>query len=68
MNGLRHEAGDEAEFARDLGADLAIGRQPVAGAQRVVEREVELELAGRVLVVALDHVETHCAAVLDHLA
>ena len=65
--GLRHEAGDDAVLARDLGADLAIGGEPVGGPERVVVGEVELELAGRVLVVALDHVETHGLTVLDHL-
>ena len=56
---LRHEARDEIVLARDLGADLAVGREAVRGTQRVVEHEVELELARCVLVVALDHVETH---------
>ena len=63
---LAHEAGDDVELARHLRADLAVGREPVGGAQRVVVGEVELELAGRVLVVALDHVEAHLAAVVDH--
>ena len=63
---LRHEAGDEVVLARDLGADLAVRGEPVRGAQRVVEGEVELELSRRVLVVALDHVETHRPGVLDH--
>ena len=30
--GLAHEAGDDAELARDLRADLAIGGEPVRGA------------------------------------
>ena len=64
--GLGHEAGDQVELARDLGADLPVGRQPVAGAQRLVEHEIQLELPGRVLVVALDHVEAHRARILDH--
>ena len=34
---------------------------------RAVEAEVELDLAGRVLVVALDHVEPELLPVLDHL-
>ena len=62
---LRHEARDEVELARDLGADLAVCGESIRGAQRIVEREVELELAGRVFVVALDHVEAHRARVLD---
>ena len=52
-------------LARHLRADLAVGGEPVAGAQRVVEGEVELELARRVLMVALDHVEAHGLGVLD---
>ncbi len=63
--GLRHEAGDDAELAGHLCADLAVGGQPVGGAQRVVEGEVELELTRRILVVALDHVEAHLAAIFD---
>ena len=63
--GLAHEAGDDVELARHLRADLAIGGQPVGGPQRVVIGEVELELAGRILVIALDHVEAHLAAIVD---
>ncbi len=62
---LAHEAGDDVELARHLGADLTVGRQAIGGAQRVVIVEVELDLTGRVLVIALDHVEAHLAAVLD---
>src|SRR5713226_2603733 len=64
---LAHETGDQIKFSCDLRADLAIRCQPVAGAQRIVVSKVELELAGRILVVALDHVETHRPAVFDHL-
>ena len=63
---LGHEAGDQAELARHLRADLAVGREPVGGAQGIVVGEIELELARRVLVVALDHVEAHLAGVFDH--
>src|SRR5581483_3963652 len=63
--GLAHKAGDDVELARDLSADLAVGGEPVGGARAVVEGEVELELAGRILVVALDHVETHLAAIIN---
>ena len=63
--GLAHEAGDDAELARDLCADLAIGCEPVRGAQRVVEGEIELELTGRILMIALDHVEAHLPAIFD---
>ena len=63
--GLAHEAGDDVELARHLAADLAIGGQPVGVAQGIVVVEVELELAGGILVIALDHVEAHLAAILD---
>ena len=59
MKGLRHEAGDHVELAGDLGADLPIGGEPVGGAQAVVEHQVEFELARRVLMIALDHVQAH---------
>ena len=58
---LGHEAGKEPELAADLAADLAVGGEPVGRVLRGAEREVELELARRVLVVALDHVEAHLA-------
>jgi hypothetical protein len=44
--GLAHKAGDDAEFARDLCADLTVGGKAVGGPQRIVEGEIELELAG----------------------
>ena len=56
---LGHEAREEPELATDLAADLAVGGEPVGGVLGRAEGEVELELARRVLVVALDHVETH---------
>ena len=64
---LGHEARERARFAADLPADLAVGRQPVGGELGPIEVEVQLELSGGVLVVALDHVEAHRLAVLDHL-
>src|SRR5689334_16887994 len=64
--GLAHEAGDDAEFARDLCADLPVGRKTVSGPQRIVESEIELELAGGVLMIPLDHVEAHLPAVFDY--
>ena len=64
---LRHEARERAELAADLAADLAVGREVVGGLLGAVEVEVELDLARGVLVVALDHVEAHRLAVLDHL-
>ncbi len=54
-------------LARHLGADLTVGCEPIAVPQHVVEHPVELELAGGVLVIALDHVETHGACVFQHL-
>ena len=63
--GLRHEAGEQPELAANLAADLAVGGEPVGRVLRSAEGEVQLELARRVLVVALDHVEPHLAAVLD---
>ena len=64
---LGHEAGKNAVFAGHLRADLAIGCQTVRIAQHVVEHPVQLQLTRRVLMVALDHVETHFAGVSDHL-
>ena len=64
---LRHEAREGVELAPYLLADLAERREVVGGLLRPVEAEVELDLSGRVLVVALDHVEAHPLAVLDHL-
>src|SRR5919205_265059 len=64
---LRHEAREGAELAADLLADLAERREVVGRLLRAVEAEVQLDLAGRVLVVALDHVEAELLAVLDHL-
>ena len=54
---LRHEAREGALLAPDLLRDLAEGREVVGRALRAVEAEVQLDLPGRVLVVALDHVE-----------
>ena len=51
----------------DGGADLAVGGDVVGGAHRPVEAEVELELAGGVLVVAVAHVEPHRLPVGDHV-
>src|SRR6476619_7878717 len=62
---LAHEAGDDAELARDLRADLAISGEPVGGPHRIVDGEIELELPGRILMIALDHVEAHLPAIVD---
>ena len=64
---LGHEACEDAVLAGDLRADLPIGRQAIRVSENVVERPVELELARGVLVIALDHVESHGAAIVDHL-
>ena len=64
---LRHEGRQEPVLAADRRADLAVGRDVVRGADRAVEAEVELELAGRVLVVAVAHVEAQRLPVLDHV-
>ena len=63
---LRHEAREGAELPADLLADLAERGEIVGRPLGPVEAEVELDLAGRVLVVALDHVEPELLAVLDH--
>ena len=54
-------------LAADGGADLPVGGDVVGGAQRAVEAEVQLELPGRVLVVAVAHVEAELLAVVDHV-
>ena len=64
---LGHEAREGAEFPAHLPADLAVGREPVGGELRPVEHPVELELAGSVLVVTLDHVQAHRLPVLHDL-
>jgi hypothetical protein len=64
---LRHEARERSELAADGLADLPERREVVRGLLRAVEAEVQLDLAGRVFVVALDHVEAHRLAVLDDL-
>ena len=56
---LGHEAGEQAELTPDLFADLPVGRETVGRILGRAEGEVELQLAGRVLVVALDHVQPH---------
>ena len=64
--GLGHEAGDNVELARHLGANLAVGGQPVGGAERIVEHKIKLKLARRVFMIALDHVEAHRLTVFNH--
>ena len=56
----------QSALATDLLADLPVGREVVGRPLGAVEVEVELDLARRVLVVAVDHVEAHLLAVLDH--
>ena len=67
MNGFGMKQGKASELAADLLADLAVCREVVGGLLGAVEAEVQLQLPGRVLVVALDHVEPHRLPVLDHL-
>ncbi len=62
---LGHEAGEQVELPADLSAHLAVGGEPIGRLFRRVEGEVELELPGRILVVALDHLESHQSRVLD---
>ena len=62
---LRHEAGEGVQLAPHLAADLAVRREVVGRPLRAIELEVQLELAGGVLVVALDHVDPHRVGVLD---
>ena len=62
---LGHERRQQVVLAPDGGAHLAVGGDVVGRAQRPVEAEVQLELAGRVLVVAVAHVEAERLAVLD---
>ena len=64
---FRHEAGEGAELTAHLLADLAVRREVVGGLLGSIEAEVQLELTGRILVIALNHVEPHRVAVLDHL-
>jgi hypothetical protein len=52
-------------LAPDGGAHLAVGGDVVGGPHGPVEAEVELELAGGVLVVAVAHVEPERLTVLD---
>ena len=63
---LGHEAREGSHLTADLLADLAVGGEPVGRQVGPVEVEVELQLARGVLVVALDHVQAHGLAVLDH--
>ena len=64
--GLGHEARERTQLPANLLAHLTVSAQPVGGEFGPVEVEVEFELPGCVFVVALDHVETHRLAVLDH--
>ena len=54
-------------LAPDRGTHLAVGCDVVGGPQRTVEAEVELELARRVLVIAVAHVQAERLPVLDHV-
>ena len=62
---LGHPRRQHVVLAPDRGAHLAVGREVVGGPQRAVEAEVQLELAGGVLVVAVAHVEAEPLAPVD---
>ena len=62
---LGHERRQQVVLAPDGRADLPVRRDVVRRLDRAVEAEVQLELAGRVLVVAVAHVEAEGLAVLD---
>jgi hypothetical protein len=64
---LGHEARQQAVLAPDGGAHLAVGGDVVGRPDRTVEAEVQLELAGGVLVIAVAHVQPERLAVLDHV-
>ena len=53
--------------AAHRGADLPVGGDVVGRLDGTVETEVQLELAGGVLVVAVGHVEAERLAVFDHV-
>ena len=67
MNGFGMKQGKAPSSRPTCLADLAERGEVVGGPLRAVEAEVELDLARRVLVVALDHVEPELLPVLDHL-
>ncbi len=60
---LRHEGRQQAVLATHRGADLPVGGDVVGRLDGAVEAEVQLELAGGVLVVAVAHVEAERLAV-----
>ena len=64
---LRHEGRQQVVLAANRGADLAVGSDVVGRLDRAVEAEVQLQLAGGVLVVAVAHVEAHLLAVFDNV-
>ena len=64
---LRHEACERIQLPPHLTTDLAVGGESVGRLVGMVEVEVQLELAGRVFVIALDHVQVHRLAVLHDL-
>uniref|UniRef100_A0A6J5Z7Y9 Unannotated protein n=1 Tax=freshwater metagenome TaxID=449393 RepID=A0A6J5Z7Y9_9ZZZZ len=64
---LRHERRQQVVLAADRGADLTVGRDVVGGLDRTVKAEVQLQLAGGILMVAVAHVEAHLLAVFDNV-
>ena len=62
---LGHEGRKQIVLAAHRGADLPVGGDVVGRLDGTVETEVQLELAGGVLVVAVGHVEAERLAVFD---
>ena len=65
VNGLGMNVGSRSCLRPDGRADLPVRRDVVRRPDRAVEAEVQLELAGRVLVVAVAHVQAERLPVLD---
>ena len=64
--GLCHKAGNQIHFACNLGANLTVSRQAVCIAQTIIVHPVQFKLTGGILVIALDHVQTHRSRILNN--
>ena len=62
--GLGHKARDDVKFAGNLRTDLAISGETIRGALDRVVGPVEFKLTGCVLVIALNRIDSHLAAVI----
>ena len=62
---LRHEGRDDVVLPRNRSADLTVRREVVRRPDCAVEEEVQLELSGRVLVVAVRRIDPELLAVVD---